>query len=505
MCNFAVEMKRIYNVIFIAILGFTTAQAQRTLTLGECRQLAVDGNKKLSIAKVKGDISANLHESAKTLSLPRVNAVLGYEHFGREMSLLNKSQKSLLTNLGTNAGSGISTQFSDLLTQMVKGGIITQEQAQGIGSQMGQTMSGVTDGLNAVGSEIKNGFRTDTRNIFAGAVMVTQPVYMGGAISTAKEMSNIAQRISETTLEQTRQNALYEVDNTYWLVVQLAHKKKLADKYAELVSKLNSDVQKCINEGVATRADGLKVSVALNEAEMTQMKVEDGIRLAKMLLCQQCGLPIETEVTLADENNENISAKASAAIVASTGNTDDFYSRPELQLLHHATDLAKKSQDLIKAGNRPQILATGGVLVSNPTVFNGFEKKFGVDWTVGIMARIPIWDWKDNEYKVNAAKAAANIAELELEEATELIELQVSQDKFKIAEAQRKLNVSKKNIEKAEENLRCANLGFSEGVMTSTEVMAAQTAWMQAETQRIDAEIELVLAQTSLKKNLGKM
>lgn len=498
-------MKRIYNIILLAILGFTPTYAQRTLTLEECRQLVIEGNKKLSIAKVKGDISANLHESAKTLALPRVNAVLGYEHFGREMSLLNNSQKSTLSNLGTNAGTGISTQFSDLLTKMALGGIISPEQAQSIGKEMGQTMQGVTDGLNAVGKEIKNGFRTDTRNIFAGAVMVTQPVYMGGAINTAKEMSAISERISETTLEQTRQNALYEVDNTYWLIVQLAHKKKLADKYTELVSKLNSDVQKCIDEGVATRADGLKVNVALNEAEMTQLKVDDGIKLAKMLLCQQCGLPIETDITLADENTEDISAKASADLVAKIGNTEDFYNRPELQLLHHATELAKKSQDLIKAGNRPQILATGGVLVSNPTVFNGFEKKFGVDWTVGIMARIPIWDWKDNEYKIKAAKAATNIAEMELQDATELIELQVSQNKFKIAEAQRKLNVSKKNIEKAEENLRCANLGFSEGVMTSTEVMAAQTAWMQAETQRIDAEIELVLAQLSLKKNLGRM
>lgn len=497
-------MKRLY-IILLAILGITNAFSQRTLTLEECRQMAVEGNKKLSIAKVKGDVTENIRKSTNTLSLPRVNAILGYQHFGREMSLLNSSQKSALSNIGTNVGAGLSSEFTDVLTQMALGGIITPEQAKGIGEQFGGSLQGVTEGLNSVGSEIKNALRTDARNIYAGTVMVTQPIYMGGAITTAKEMATISGQINETTYEKTRQDALYEVDNTYWLVVQLAHKKKLADKYAELVGKLNSDVQKCIQEGVATRADGLKVNVALNEAEMTQMKVEDGIRLAKMLLCQKCGLPIDTEITLADENTDNISAKVSADIVASTSNTNDFYNRPELQLLNHTVELTRTSQNLIKATNRPQILATGGVLVSNPTLFNGFEKKFGVDWTVGIMARIPIWNWKDTEYKLNAAKAATNIAELELEEATELIELQVAQNKFKITEAQRKLNFAKKNIEKAEESLRCANLGFSEGVMTSTEVMAAQTAWLQAETARIDAEIELVLAQLSLKKNLGKM
>ncbi len=497
-------MKRLY-IILLAILGITTASAQRTLTLEECRQMAVEGNKKLAIAKVKGDVTANIRKSTNTLSLPRVNAILGYQHFGREMSLLNSSQKTSLSNLGTNAGAGISTEMTDLLKQMTLGGIITKEQAQSIGEQLSGGLQGVTDGLNSVGEHIKDALRTDTRDIFAGTVMVTQPVYMGGAITTAKEMAKISEQINETTYEQTRQDALYEVDNTYWLIVQLAHKKTLADKYTSLVSKLNSDVQKCIQEGVATRADGLKVNVALNEAEMTQLKVEDGIRLAKMLLCQKCGLPLDSEITLADENTADISAKVSADIVATTGNTNDFYNRPELQMLNHVVELSKQSQNLIKATNRPQILATGGVLVTNPSAFNGFEKKFGVDWTIGVMARIPIWNWKDTEYKVNAAKAASNIAEMELEEATELIELQVSQNKFKITEAQRKLTVAKKNIEKAEESLRCANLGFAEGVMTSTEVMAAQTAWLQAETSRIDAEIELVLAQLSLKKNLGRM
>jgi outer membrane protein TolC len=63
--------------------------------------------------------------------------------------------------------------------------------------------------------------------------------------------------------------------------------------------------------------------------------------------------------------------------------------------------------------------------------------------------------------------------------------------------------MSLKNVEKAEENLRCANLGFAEGVMTATEVMEAQTAWLQAQTQKIDAEIDLRLSQIGMKKALG--
>ena len=63
--------------------------------------------------------------------------------------------------------------------------------------------------------------------------------------------------------------------------------------------------------------------------------------------------------------------------------------------------------------------------------------------------------------------------------------------------------MARKNIERADENLRCANLGFKEGVMETTDVMAAQTAWLQAQTQKIDAEIDVKLSLVNLKKALG--
>lgn len=56
-----------------------------------------------------------------------------------------------------------------------------------------------------------------------------------------------------------------------------------------------------INEGVATKADGLSVRVKVNEAEMTLTKVEDGLSLARMLLCQLCGIDLSSPITLADE------------------------------------------------------------------------------------------------------------------------------------------------------------------------------------------------------------
>lgn len=51
-----------------------------------------------------------------------------------------------------------------------------------------------------------------------------------------------------------------------------------------------------IAEGVATKADGLSVKVKVNEAEMTLTKVNDGLSLSKMLLCQLCGLDLSSPI-----------------------------------------------------------------------------------------------------------------------------------------------------------------------------------------------------------------
>ncbi len=121
------------------------------------------------------------------------------------------------------------------------------------------------------------------------------------------------------------------------------------------------------------------------------------------------------------------------------------------------------------------------------------------------MVRVPIWNWGDVMYKVRASKGATSIATLELEEAREMIELQVNQNSFRVDEANRKLTMAQSNIARAEENLRTANLGFKEGVITPTTVMEAQTAWLQAQSQKIDAEIDVKLSQIDLQKSLGTL
>lgn len=93
-------------------------------------------------------------------------------------------------------------------------------------------------------------------------------------------------------------------------MVSLKHKQRLAQSYLDVVKKLDGDVQKMIREGVATRSEGLSVNVKVNEAEMALIQVNDGLVLSKMLLCQLCGIPMSEQVTLADEDKDELTTVA---------------------------------------------------------------------------------------------------------------------------------------------------------------------------------------------------
>lgn len=480
---------------WLLAVGISPVEAQRVLSLDSCRAMALRNNKQMSVQRVKQEVAKNLRKSARTKYLPHVSAAGGYLYTSKEISLLSDESKDKLSNLGTNGVNQLQTGLASTMPVLsaLFGGT----------APVTSMMNGMAGTLNQIGQGIVDELHTDTRHMFGGAILVTQPVFMGGAIVAMNKIADIGEEMAANSADARRQETLYQIDQAYWQVVSLRHKQKLAEGFLGLVKKLDGDVQKMIREGVATRSEGLSVSVKVNEAEMAVMKVNDGLTLSKMLLCQLCGLPVDEQVTLADEEKEEIVVTGEARTAAQTDMM--LSNRPELKMLQNVVDISHQTTNLLKAGNLPQVMLVGGYSVSNPNVYNGFQRKFSGAWNVAVLMRIPIWNWGDVAYKVRAAKGATTIATLELEEAREKMELQLSQSNFRVNEADKKLELAKASRQKAEENLRTANLGFQEGVISSTTVMEAQTAWLQAQSQYIDAEIDVQLSRVNLQKSLGTL
>lgn len=488
-------MKRIFSLAFLLFITFAI-KSQDIITLDSCRALAIANNKDLQIANEKVNAAYYQKKAAFTNYLPDISAMGTYMRNQKEFSLLSDELKGNLNNMGT----AVHTQLQGGVQEILAAN--PSLASNPIFQQLVGALSSIEGPLNGAGNAITDAFRTDTRNVYAGAVTLTQPLYMGGKIRAYNKITKYAEELAKNQQNTSMQEVILNTDQAYWQVVSLANKKKLAEGYLQLLQKLDSDINKMIAEGVATKADGLSVRVKVNEAEMNLTKVDDGLSLSRMLLCQLCGIDLTTPIRLADENLDDLSvqlANPSADMDIALSN------RPELKSLELAGNIYDQKVNVVRSEHLPSLALLGNYIVTNPSVFNSFENKFRGMWNVGVMLKVPIWHWGEGVYKVKAAKAEARIAQYQLVDAREKIELQVNQSAFKVNEASKKLIMAEKNMEKANENLRYATLGFEEGIIPPSNVLEAHTAWLSAQSQKIDAQIDVKLTEVYLQKALGTL
>lgn len=447
------------------VVTVSCMHAQRMLTLEECRNLAIQNNKELQISGEKIKMADNEKKAAFTKYFPQLSANGAYMWNQKDINLLDMG--------------ALSSSLSSSL-----GGLAQLPMIQHL-------MSGVNDMQHL-----------DVQNIWVGNVSLVQPVFMGGKIVNYNQITKFAKQLAESMNNLQLQDLIYKTDETYWQVISLVNKKKLADAYVDLLRKMDSDVTAMIYEGVATEADGLSVKVKLNEAEMAQTKVENGLALTRMLLAQICGLSLEEDLSLADEKLDNFPVETTQA---SADLNEAFMNRNELRSLDLATKIYKRKERIALAEMLPNVALAANYFVTNPNVFNGFKNDFAGMFNVGVMVKVPLSGWWEGTYRRNSAKAEARIKTLEWQDAREKIELQVNQSVYKVNEAGKKLIASSRNMENAEENLRRANFGFEEGVIPALNLMEAQTAWVSARSSLIDAQIEVKLTEVYLSKALGKL
>lgn len=488
----------------------------KVLTLDSCRSFALRNNKELQMSALKIDVAHQNRKSAFTKYLPHVDVAGTYAFTSREISLLNDDQKSALGNLGQTVG-GLISQFQELgpiLQPTLQGSIqnylatlpaeyrlAAAQQIQQKMAGMQHTMGNLPAAAQGVGNGLLDAFHTDTRNMGLISAMFTQPLYMGGKIMAYNKITKYAEELAESKHALEEQNVIVSVDETYWNIVQLGSKKKLAQSYLDLLNKLDGDVQHLVAEGFATKADELSVKVKVNEAEVTMIQIENGMSLLKMLLAQQCGME-DYDFVLADENKDSFDLPLSNN---STSLADALAQRPEIHQLQLANDIYREKVKIARSEFMPTVALTGGYITTNPSVFNGFENKFGGMWSVGVGVKVPVLTWGDRLFKVRAAKSEAKIQELQTAEVSEKITLQVKQCQQKLQEASERMAVANKSRAAAEENLRVAEYGMKEGVIPVSNVLQAQTAWLSANSTYVSSQIDMMLADLYLRKAMGKV
>lgn len=474
----------LHTTLALCALALPALASAQTVDLDSCRSMALRSNKALRMADEAVTGAEYTKKAATAAYLPAIDASATYVYNQHKISLLKEDAK--LPTMSFNPATG-KYDFN-----LVTGpdGLPVKDPASG--SYVPSTIAVIP----------KDALTFDTRSVFAGAITLTQPIFMGGEIKALNDIAHYTGEVLKASRNNLSQQVIYNVDEAYWTVVSLKAKQKLADSFVSLVDTLHYNVNAMLDEGVATRADLLQVDVKLNEARMMQTKVNNGLSLSRMALAQACGLPVDTQMTLADEEAEGIGND----LPDYAYNIEDVYARrQDLEAVRQGINVLKGQEKLALGSMLPKLGLVGAYSFSTPNVIDGFSRSIKGGFSIGAAITIPIWHWGGNYNKYRAAKSATNAQRLMLEDLEEKIQLQLNQAKFKFQEAFKTYDMAVSNMKSAEENLRCAEVGFREGVLTTNDVILAQTGWLQASSEKIDAEIGIRLCKVYLSKVLGTL
>ena len=475
-------MKRILT---IALLGPLALGALADVSLDSCRNMALRNNKLIRMAQENLKGASTLKDAARAAYLPGIDFTGTYFYNQRIINLLGEDAK--LPTMSFDPSS-MSYQYN-----IVKGPdgkpVVNPETGSYIPSEVAVIP--------------KEAMSYDIHNVFAGAFTLTQPVYMGGQIRALNKIAGFGEKLAAATSNNVAQEIVYSVDEAYWTVISLKEKKKLAESFVALTDSLCFNVRAMLEEGVATKSDLLSVEVRANEANIALVKVSNGLVLSQMVLAQICGLSPDTKLQLADENPSATFGELSYSYNSSIDYQDVYSRRQDLEMVRQSINLLKSREELSLSELLPKIAVVGAYSFSNPNVNDGFRRRFGGGFSVGAMLQVPIWHWGGDYKRYKAAKSNTTAQRLLLQDLEEKVQLQVSQAQYSLDEADKTYKMASLNLKKADENLYQAQLGFKEGVLTTSDVLAAQTAWLGANSEKIDAEIGIRLAHTYLSKVLG--
>lgn len=479
--------KKLTAALWIFLAGAVSAPVStaETYSLDSCRAMALSNNKELMVKAERVRQAGYQRKQAFAAYLPALDFAGGYTYNQKKLSLFDSDQL-------------LPTKSFNLATQSYEFNVVTNP----ITHQPVTTPDGTP-----IPSEValipKEAMEFDIHNVFFGAVTLTQPIYMGGKIVAMNRLAKIQEEANRMLQENESQNVIYAVDAAYWTVVSLNAKHRLAKSYVNLLDTLDRNVKLMLDQGVATRSDLLSVDVRLNEANVDLLKVENGLSLSRMALAQICGLPVHSDINVADEG---VAQAIPSAEIATRYNMEEVYSRrPDLRALEMASEATVQQKRVALSEMLPNIALIGSYSFTNPNMFDGFKNRFGGAFSVGVMVKIPLWHWGGNYNGYRAARSAETISKIQVADAREKIDLQVSQAAYKAQEAVKTYLATESNLAKAQENLRTATLGFREGVITTDDVMAAQTAWLKAHSENIDAMIDVKLCDVYLSKVLGTL
>jgi outer membrane protein len=341
-------------------------------------------------------------------------------------------------------------------------------------------------------------------------VSLLQPLFTGFRL---RSLARSAVFLSDASLDDNRadaQNLTVNITSAYWSLYQAIQTKASVDENVQRLELDRKDAEHLMNAGLATRNDLLRVEVQLSNAKLAQIDIGNDVQVAMMTLNNVLGQPLDTEVrpasvpeALKGGNEDNTSRPDTAASLKQLFQRA-LDERPDIRAMDLRVQSAQEGLSAVRGGYWPQILLTADYYYSRPNVrYQPTVDAFRSSWDVGIALQFDLWSWGTTSYQSDQAASALRQSELLYAQMKDNIMLEVKRAFLAVRRAHDKIGVARLAVAQADESVRNTKEKFDVGLATSSDLLDAETALLNAKTGFTGACVEQEISRAQLEKALG--
>lgn len=333
-------------------------------------------------------------------------------------------------------------------------------------------------------------------NSYSNSVTATMPLYTGGALSGQIKSAKAGYKSALVGVQKSYNDMRATVTNGYFMVLQADDMQVLSKESVVRLEEHLKNVKAQYDVGVVAKVDVLRSEVELANAQQNLIKAENAYDLAEANFNKIVGLPLETNLFLEDTlSYVPYDKDLNYCLEYASKN------RPELEQAKQGVEAARGAVRAARSGYQPQISA---VASQNWATGDGhWPADEESNWTVGVQASLTIFDTGVTRSKAHAAEAKYFSAEETYRDTIDAVMLDVRSQYLNLREAEKRISTTEVAVSQAEEDYRIAQLRYQAGVGTNTDVLDAQVALTNAQTNYLQSVYDYNISKTNLENAIG--
>jgi TolC family type I secretion outer membrane protein len=324
---------------------------------------------------------------------------------------------------------------------------------------------------------------------------LVQPIDIFGLVRANKEAAKVGKTGYEYALLAQMNNISLDVKTAFYQVLRAQKQLKVQEDTIALLEANLKDTKAKYEAGTIAKFDVLRAETQLANARQALISAQNNVELAKAAFNNILGRPLDTPVNLVEPEMPGFITLDMASCVQTAS---EF--RPEVLQAKSGIEFSEKMVEVANLSGKPTV-AFRWVYNRNfdTTIFNPRDSS----WRAFLAANINVFDGGQTKAKVDQATADANNARLGYQQAKDMATLDARQSYLSLKESEERIRAAEKALEQAREGMRLAQVRYRGGVSTQLEVLDAQTALTQAETNYVNALYDYQIALAKLERAVG--